>query len=181
MTRSGYYVGRQLIQQDNFEITVDQRKFAIERLSPILISKDRKKERDEFLGASETTQLRAVLGALGWLARESYYPLAGDVALLMTCVPTPRVRDMVWASEIVDIIKKEPPVIIRILQINLKELCWFSVSDAPLWEPQGRRHPSRFHRWLHYSSTSRWTASSRERSHREISQAPARGQLHHRR
>ena len=123
-------MGRQLIQQDNFEITVDQQKFAIERLSPVLISKDRKKERDEFLDASEITQLRAVLGALGWLVRKSYYPLAGDVALLMTCMPTPRVRDMVRANEIVDIIKKEPPVIIRILPINLKELCWFSVSDA---------------------------------------------------
>ncbi len=105
--REGYYIGRHVKQLENGDILIDQEKFLTERLAPITMHKDRKKHREELAIPSEILQLRAVLGALGWLTRERMWPYQGDTNILMTCMPTPRVADLLRANEIVGNMKKE--------------------------------------------------------------------------
>ena len=59
---SGMFLGKQLVQQEDFSIVCDQKEYA-DQVQTIHISKDRRKEKEEQVTEAERRKLRGVIGA----------------------------------------------------------------------------------------------------------------------
>ena len=96
----GRFAGKQFTPQSDAGILVDQKHYVKEKVNKIEIAKTRKAQRYSCCTDLEISQLRSLIGALSWLAKETRADLAGRVALLQQSFPRPRVRDMLLANQL---------------------------------------------------------------------------------
>ena len=127
---SGKFTGKMFVQQEDSSITVNQENYIQEKLFEINLEKQRKKKRYTFCDDKEITQLRASVGALAWLAKESRPDLAGRVALLQQVFPKPRIKDIIEANSITQEARKHPSSGIKIMPIQPENLRIGVATDA---------------------------------------------------
>ena len=87
--------GRRVRQLENFEFEVDTQKFVRERLEPVQMAKGRKADAKQLANDSEVNQMRAVIGALNWLAKEGRPDAAAAASLGASTFPKPTVQDII--------------------------------------------------------------------------------------
>ena len=75
--REGRFVGEQVTLLSDGSITLDQQFYTEARVAPIQISRDRKRKRFSACSPEEIEQLRALVGMLSWLSKETRCDLAG--------------------------------------------------------------------------------------------------------
>ena len=126
----GRFTGKNFTMQADGSITVNQDHYTKEKLITIQIEKSRKKQRYSHCDEKEISNLRASVGALSWLAKESRPDLAGKVALLQQSFPRPRVRDLIEANSITAEAQKTPESGIRIMPIEPEHLRIGVATDA---------------------------------------------------
>ena len=126
----GRFTGKNFITQPDGSITVNQEHYTKEKLLMINIEKNRKRQRYSHCTEKEISNLRASVGALSWLAKESRPDLAGKVALLQQSFPKPRVRDLIEANCITAEAQKTPESGIRIMPIKPENLRVGVATDA---------------------------------------------------
>ena len=126
----GRFTGKNFTKDKDGSITVNQEHYTREKLITIPIEKNRKKQRYSHCSEGEISQLRASVGALSWLAKESRPDLAGKVALLQQSFPKPRVRDLLEANNITTEAQKTPESGIRIMPIDPQNLRVGVATDA---------------------------------------------------
>eukprot|EP00435_Cladocopium_sp_Y103_P040911 s2194_g11.t1 len=126
----GKFTGKYFEQKEDFSIEVSQAHYVNEKLFDINIPKSRKRQRFSFCTEAEISQLRASIGALSWLSKESRPDLAGRVALLQQAFPQPRVRDLIEANAITAEAKKYPDSGIKIMPIKPENLRIGVATDA---------------------------------------------------
>ena len=127
---AGRFTGKQFQQHEDYSITINQEHYVGEKIFEIDIEKSRKKQRYSYCTESEISQLRASLGALSWLAKESRPDLTGRVALLQQVFPRPRVRDLIEANSIAQEAKRYASSGIKIMPIPLENLRVGVATDA---------------------------------------------------
>ena len=127
---SGRFCGKNFTTQPDSSITVDQEHYTKEKLMTIELSRARKKQRYNFCDADEVSKLRASVGALSWLSKETRPDLAGKVALLQQCFPHPRIRDLLEANAITKEAMSYAGSGIRIMPIPPEHLRVGVASDA---------------------------------------------------
>ena len=126
----GRFTGKNFTMQSDGSITVNQDHYTREKLITIQIEKTRKRQRYSHCDEKEISNLRASVGALSWLAKESRPDLAGKVALLQQSFPRPRVRDLIEANNITAEAQKTPESGIRIMPIEPEHLRIGVATDA---------------------------------------------------
>ncbi|OLQ12727.1 Copia protein [Symbiodinium microadriaticum] len=89
---SGRFTGKQFTPQPDGSILIDQAHYVHEKVQGIVLSKPRKAQRYSKCSEEEIAQLRSLVGALSWLAKETRPDLSGRVSLLQQQFPKPRVR-----------------------------------------------------------------------------------------
>ena len=122
--------GRRIRQLPNHEFEVDMYKFVQERLSPVQLSKGRKACAKSLANDSEINQMRVVVGALNWLAKEGRPDAAAAASLGASTFPKPTVQDVIDINRAVTSLKERPELKIRIRNIEPQDLSWGVVSDA---------------------------------------------------
>ena len=122
--------GRRIRQLPNYEFEVDMFKFVQERLSPVQLSKGRKACAKSLANDSEVNQMRAVVGALNWLAKEGRPDAAAAASVGASTFPKPTVQDVIDINRAVTSLKERPELKIRIRNIKPQDLSWGVVSDA---------------------------------------------------
>ncbi|CAE7437016.1 RE1 [Symbiodinium sp. CCMP2592] len=122
--------GRRIKQLPNFEFEIDMCKFVEERLSPVQLSKGRKACAKSLANDSEVNQMRAVVGALNWLAKEGRPDAAAAASLGASTFPKPTVQDVIDINRAVALLKERPELKIKIRSIAPENLSWGVVSDA---------------------------------------------------
>ncbi|CAE7573255.1 RE1 [Symbiodinium sp. CCMP2592] len=122
--------GRRIRQKENYEFEVDMHKFVCERLSPVQLSKGRRSEPKALANDSEINQMRAVIGALNWLAKEGRPDAAAAASLGASTFPRPVVQDILDVNAAVKLLKERPELTIRIRSIDMERLSWGVISDA---------------------------------------------------
>ena len=127
---SGNFTGKMFTQQEDSSIIVNQENYIQEKLLEINLEKQRKKKRYTFCDEKEITQLRASVGALAWLAKESRPDIAGRVALLQQVFPKPCIKDIIEANSITQEARKHPSSGIKIAPINQNNLRIGVATDA---------------------------------------------------
>ena len=149
----GKFTGKTFTQQLDGSISIVQEGYPAQ-LPTVALSSERKKKRYAFCTPSEVSELRATLGGLSWLAKETRPDLSGRVALLQQCFPKPRVLDLVEANALVKEARAHSSSGLRIMPIRPGRLRVGVISDAS-W---GNAREKTF---LENSATDSWEETDR--------------------
>ena len=91
---TGRFAGKDFILQDDGSLIINQAFYVDEAVKPVTISRERKRRRFSPCTELEITELRALIGSLAWLAKETRCDLAQQA------FPRPLVRDLIFANKI---------------------------------------------------------------------------------
>lgn len=98
---SGEFCGVQYEQDpESKEITFHQRDYA-EHLRPISLSKERQRHKEALATDREISALRAINGASNWLSSQTRPDLCVQTSFSQQCIPNPRVKDLMYANQLV--------------------------------------------------------------------------------
>lgn len=119
-----------------FEITYHQRDYA-QHLRPILLSKERLKDKEAKATDKEISALRAINGAANWLSSQSRPDLCVQTSFSQQCFPEPRVKHLLYANQLVHRAKQHSDVEITIKYIPWEKLSLCFHSDAGFGNAKG--------------------------------------------
>lgn len=125
----GRFCGKDLQQLTDHSITVSQEYYAAVQCKESL-HVPRNIPDDQPCDEEQVRWLRAKLGILSWLAKETRVDLAGAVALLMQCMPNPTVRDMKRCNQILKDAYLYRDIHITVRAIPVEQLAVVISSDA---------------------------------------------------
>ena len=100
--------GVKVVQDDRFGFTLSQQDF-IEGLSPIKLSRDRVRQREQPTTDHEKSQMRAVLGSLSWVCGQTNVLHSVDVNYLVSTIPLSTIQDVVKLNNLVEEVKRTAP------------------------------------------------------------------------
>ena len=127
---SGEFCGVMYVQDPvSFEISYQQREYA-HHLRPIALSKSRAADKEAPASPKEISALRGLNGAANWLASQSRPDLAAQVSMCQQSFPQPRVKDLLFANQMVHRARQFQNVEVHIRQVDLGNLCICMHSDA---------------------------------------------------
>ena len=126
----GRFVGKEIKCLPDGYIKVHQNMYVKEKIKTMDIPKERKTQKYNLCTDQEVSALRALLGSLAWLAKETRPDLMGRVCILQQCMPKPYVRDMIEANALAQEAIQEVDAGIIIAPIPAKDLQIGSASDA---------------------------------------------------
>jgi len=126
------FAGRRFEQVSDFGFRISMGRYIREKLSPIHLSAARKDpaNRSEPCNESEKRQLRAVNGALGWVARQCRPDECASVSLLQSSWSKATVQDVVDANASIRRLQRTPEIGVMIMPMPLGEVRTVSMSDA---------------------------------------------------
>ena len=107
-TGNGKFTGKTIEQQPSGAILLHQKTYIEEKVNMIPMKRERKRQRYSTCSATEVNQLRTLLGALAWVAKETRPDVAGRVALLQQSMPLPMIKDIIEANAVAEEKKKDP-------------------------------------------------------------------------
>ena len=111
------------------EISFSQKEYA-EHLRPISLSKERQRQKDALATDREIAALRAINGAANWLSSQSRPDLCVQTSFSQQCFPRPRVKDLMFANQLVHRARQYSDVSIHVRYIPWDELGICFHSDA---------------------------------------------------
>ena len=123
------FLGRRLIQHDDFSISIHQQEYA-KQVKTANLNKERRKEKDEALTSKELQQFRAILGAANWIVGSTRPDIAAHTALLQQRVSKAVVGDLIEANKLVAKIRDHAHMKIWIQSISFEEAVVAVTSDA---------------------------------------------------
>jgi len=126
----GRFVGKEIKCLPDGYIKVHQNMYVKEKIKTMDITKERKTQKYNLCTDQEVSALRALLGSLAWLAKETRPDLMGRVCILQQCMPKPYVRDMIEANALAQKRSKKLMLASSIAPIPTKDLQIGSASDA---------------------------------------------------
>ena len=126
----GRFTGKNFVTNKDGSVTIHQDHYTREKLSMIELSRLRKRQRFSNCTTEEISNLRASVGALSWLSKETRPDLAGRVAMLQQSFPECKVKDLIEANAITKEAHKTPESGIRIMPIPTENLRVGVATDA---------------------------------------------------
>ena len=95
------FAGIRVRQHRDFSITVDLEDYTNSSSTEAPITRERSRERQEYLAAQELSMLRCVLCTASWRARQMSPQFVADVSLLLSATAEPVVQDLLDANRLV--------------------------------------------------------------------------------
>lgn len=95
-----------------------------------MISKERRKQKNDDLTKEELSQYRAILGAANWVVGTTRPDIASDTALLQQRVSRATIGDLIQANKLVAKMRDFSQVRFHIKCIPLNETIVLTTSDA---------------------------------------------------
>eukprot|EP00435_Cladocopium_sp_Y103_P033155 s916_g8.t1 len=127
---TGRFVGKEISQLSDGSIQLSQQFYTEAKVSPIVLSRERKRRKFSACNPDEVEQLRALVGVLSWLSKETRCDLAGKAALLQQSFPRPLVKDLIAANQLAKEALDHKELGIRVMPIPLSQLRAGVVTDA---------------------------------------------------
>ena len=129
----GEYLGRTVVQHENYEIAVSMERYIREKLRPIVLSRERAKEETSLLTEKEIGLLRGAGGSLLWVGKECRPDMSAACAMTLSGDKEgPKVIHVKQANKAMHELKQTSKVALRILPIPLGVGMWMAISDASL-------------------------------------------------
>ena len=112
-------MGKSFTPLEDGSLRIDQEFYTTARVQEIHLSRDRKRQRYSVCSPVEIEQLRALLGVLSWIAKETRADIAGKVALIQQALPRPMIKDVIAANNIAKELLQEPELGIKVMPIPM--------------------------------------------------------------
>ena len=125
--REASYAGRRIRQRDQY-VLVDQEKYILEKLHPVLLRE--KQQKDRKLSQDEFNQLRSLVYKISWVAKESRPEASGSASILAQHLKAPTVSDVFIANRVVKFLRSSASQCLTIWRHDPRNLRVISVSDA---------------------------------------------------
>ena len=125
--REASYAGRRIRQRDQY-VLVDQEKYILEKLHPVLLQE--KQQKDRRLSLDEFNQLRSLVYKISWVAKESHPEASGSASILAQHLKAPTVSDVLIANRVVKFLRSSASQCLTIWRHDPRNLRVISVSDA---------------------------------------------------
>ena len=130
---SAEYIGRTLKQLDNFEIQVSMQRYIEEKLKPVVLPKERLKDKSALLTEQEISWLRGVGGSLLWVGKEGRPDVGAACAMAMSWSSGgPTIDHILAANKTVNELKATATAYLRVLPLPPDEAIWMSIADASM-------------------------------------------------
>ena len=126
---NGRFVGKE-IEYDGVNIKVHQKQYIKDKIHQIPMAKQRKQQKFDTCTPSEVTEMRGLLGAMSWLAKETRPDIQGRVAMLQQTMPHPMVMHLLELNALAKEAQVENETAIWIQPIALEDLRIGVVTDA---------------------------------------------------
>ena len=97
---SGEFLGRMVTQLEDGSIKVEQTEYA-GQLEVLVISKERRRQRESPITEEERSQMRGTLGEMNWLVSSSRPDLAASCSLLQQKISCACVKDLIEVNKVV--------------------------------------------------------------------------------
>ena len=124
-------IGTKRMQEAEFQqqyVLVDQEKYILEKLHPVLLQE--KQQKDRRLSLDEFNQLRSLVYKISWVAKESRPEASGSASILAQHLKAPTVSDVLIANRVVKFLRSSASQCLTIWRHDPKNLRVISVSDA---------------------------------------------------
>lgn len=118
-------------------MVIDMKAFVEERLSPVPLSKERAKQKQERLTDEEISEVRKTCGSLNWAGREGRPDAAAAASLFASMMVEMRVSDVLELNRVVDRLKESSELSLQIQRIAEEKMCWGVISDASWGNARG--------------------------------------------
>ena len=105
-TGSFTYCGKQVQQNDDYSILIDQTE-AIKNLEYIVLDRSRRTKPNLPLNPEEISLLRSANGSLGWIVRQTRIDMAIYASVAAQAVGNPHIRDVIALNKAIKMIKDE--------------------------------------------------------------------------
>ncbi|CAE6964999.1 GIP [Symbiodinium sp. CCMP2592] len=140
------YAGRRLKQSPDFSFSYSMSDYVSNRLRYVDVTrKFTKKDAPNIkLTADEESQLRGVIAALNWAAREGRPDASATASILAGCFPNPTMADVIAVNQVVQFVKAKK-VDLKIHAIAEDKVRHVVISDSA-FDPTGKSKPQ--HGWL---------------------------------
>lgn len=136
---NGEFCGVQYCQNpQTYAITYNQKEYA-EHMRAINIPKERLKNKGALASEKEIAMLRAINGAANWISSQSRPDLAVQTSFSQQCFPEPKVRDLVFANQLVHRAKQYSHTEVTVQAIPWEELSIGFHSDAAFGNAKGHK------------------------------------------
>ena len=130
---SAEYIGRTLKQLETYEIQVSMQRYIMEKLKPVVLPKERLKEKTSLLTEQEIGWLCGVGGSLLWVGKEGRPDVGAACAMAMSWSSQgPTVERILAANKTVNELKGTADAFLRVMPIPPDEAIWLSIADASL-------------------------------------------------
>ena len=126
---SGDFLGKKVKQLEDFSIVISQKDYA-GSVTPIKISRERRKQKNSDIDENERTQMRALLGEINWMTVCSRPDLSATCSLLQQKVNSAQVEHLIECNKLVGLVRDFSHTEIRILPIEPKNVEFTVWSDA---------------------------------------------------
>ena len=125
------HCGRQYEKHANGEMTISMKAY-IQNLKKACLTRERMKQLDDELSATESYEFRDINGCLRWVTKELQNPFQFVVKVLQRRQGQARVRDSVKANDVIDEITQHEDFTLTFRVLDLKSCGLIGVSDASL-------------------------------------------------
>ena len=135
----GDYAGRTVIQGLSYGFHVHQAKFVRERLSPVVIPKERRSDKTSETSGGEKRQQRAVWCSVNRVQRKTRPDVSARASLGMGSLNQSTVQELCDANTAVERLKAESFLGIKLPHIPIHKVRWAAVQDAS-WANAAENH-----------------------------------------
>ena len=114
------FAGRRFMQEKDFGFRIDMERYIREKLNPIELKRGRLSDPKAEPTEGEKSQLRAVIGGIGWVARQARPDEASTASLLQSSFHEAVMKDLADANASVRRLKPYPLLGLRIMPCCLE-------------------------------------------------------------
>lgn len=123
------FTGIQVNQDDKGRIHLDQKEY-VNRIDPIQIDRNRRKQENETVNDKEKQDLRGIIGSLQYAATNTRPDLSARLSLLQARINCATIRDLLEANRLLSDAKKHGDTRITYEPISTDDLRFIVYSDA---------------------------------------------------
>ena len=133
------FCGKNVIQKEG-RIELDQYN-AIESIDYMVLASERRKQLGSPLDESEKTQLRGLIGQLGWVTRQSRLDIMVNVSMAAQAMGNPCIRDVVNLNKAVKLLKDTSDAKLNFVpsDLTLKSCVIFCFADSSFANREGMK------------------------------------------
>ena len=126
---SAEYAGR-FVSCKSDRIEVDQSKYILEQIHPIILPKGRRQHSSDLLSSTEFEAFRSLIYRINWVGKETRPEVSGTASIMASKLKQARVKDILTVNKIVNYLRSSANRPLTLWSFDPKDMCFVVCSDA---------------------------------------------------